>query len=76
MLQEYSTLAEYIFWLVTEKTYLMVKDLGGKFVFWYFYILVLSVTKFWRNIFVLHLHDVKPLVPLVSKYYLGHVRQV
>ena len=70
MLQEYNTLAEHIFWLVAEKTYLMVKDLVSKFVFWYFY------TLFWRNIFVLHVHDVEPLVLLVTKYYLGHIRQV
>ena len=43
MLQEYNTLAEYILWLVTEKTYLMVKDLVSKLVFWYFYILFVAV---------------------------------
>ena len=57
------TLVEYIFWSVSEKTYLLIKGLVSKFVFCYFYIL------FWRNIFVLH--DFKPLIPLVGKYYLG-----
>ena len=32
------------FWLVTEKTYLMVKFLVSEFVFWYFYVLFMFIT--------------------------------
>ena len=37
------TLAKYVFWLMTEKKHLIVKVLVSNFVFWYFYILFVSV---------------------------------
>ena len=62
--QWWDTLAVYLFWLMTEKKYLMEISMETSLHFGILNICLYLYRKCWTNIFVFH--DAKLLVPLVS----------